>query len=159
QITNRMDNQVGVLNDVKTVHEAAHQLAFNMGIQKRLVDYPLWLSEGLACSFEMQDRNARRGPSVVNYGRLSVLKEAQKRDKLIPLEQLLSRQARDKMDENTLSIFYAEGWALFHYLYRTNRTGTEKYLLAYNAHPPLRIIEDPERLKLFTDSFTDDLPT
>ena len=61
-------------------------------------------------------------------------------NKLIPLEQLIGSQQRDKMDENTLSTFYAEGWALFHYLYRTNRAGTEKFLLAYNTHPTLRTI-------------------
>ena len=36
----------------KTRHEAAHQLLFNSGIQKRSNGYPFWLSEGLAMLFE-----------------------------------------------------------------------------------------------------------
>ncbi len=33
-------------------HEMTHQLAYNSGLQKRGVMYPLWVSEGLATFFE-----------------------------------------------------------------------------------------------------------
>ena len=158
QVNTRVDNTLGLMNAVKTVHEAAHQLAFNTGIQKRLVDYPLWFSEGLACSFEIEDRSGRRGPSIVNYGRLAVCKEAVKRDKMIPLEKFISQPQPPAMDEATLNVFYAEGWALFHYLYKTNRPGMEKYLLAYQAVPSVQAVPPERRLKLFTDAFGEDLP-
>ena len=148
-----------LMNAVKTVHEAAHQLAFNTGIQKRHVDYPLWFCEGLACSFEIEDRSGRRGPSIVNYGRLAVCKEAIKRGTLIPVEQFISQPQPAVMDESTTGIFYAEGWALFHYLYKTNRAGMEKYLLAYQTVPPVAQVPADQRRKLFTDAFGDDFAT
>ncbi len=36
----------------KILHEAAHQLAFNTGLQRQKVMYPVWVSEGLASNFE-----------------------------------------------------------------------------------------------------------
>jgi hypothetical protein len=158
QVNNRVDNALGVMNTVKTAHEAAHQLAFNTGIQKRRVDYPLWLCEGLACSFELEDRTARRGPAVLNTGRIAVAKDAILHDKLIPLDKFISEPQPQVMDENTMSIFYAEGWALFHYLYKTNRSGLEQYLIAYNNLPVGRQIPNAQRRKLFTDAFGDDIP-
>jgi hypothetical protein len=158
QVNNRVDNALGVMNTVKTAHEAAHQLAFNTGIQKRRVDYPLWLCEGLACCFELEDRTNHRGPAVLNTGRIGVVKEAVLRDKLIPLEKFIGEPQPKVMDENTMSVFYAEGWALFHYLYKTNRSGLEKYLISYNNLPVGRQIPNTLRRKLFTDAFGDDIP-
>jgi hypothetical protein len=158
QINLHVDNALGLMNSVKTAHEAAHQLAFNTGIQTRLVDYPLWFSEGLACSFEMEDRNNRRGPTIINFGRVAECKDAIRRGKMIPLEQLITQPQPAVMDEQTMSVFYGEGWALFHYLYKTNRPGMEKYLLAYRGLPALREIVAVQRRKLFTDSFGDDVP-
>ncbi len=62
-----------------------------------------------------------------------------------------------KMDDGTLAVFYAEGWALFHYLYRTNRAGLENYLLAYKALPILRGVSPDDRLKIFTAAFGGDI--
>jgi hypothetical protein len=159
QIDLRINNAVGMLNNVKTVHEAAHQLAFNTGIQSRLVDYPLWFSEGLACSFETEDATHHRGPAVVNAARMVVIKDFLHRGKLLPLDAFITNPQPAKMDEETLNLFYAESWALFHYLYRTNRAGLENYLLAYKALPILRAVLPDQRLQLFTDAFGNDLPT
>ncbi|HAC89334.1 MAG TPA: hypothetical protein DCF63_01700, partial [Planctomycetaceae bacterium] len=51
------------------VHEAVHQLAFNSGLQVRLADNPLWLSEGLAMFFEAPDLQSPQGWKIgnVNY--------------------------------------------------------------------------------------------
>jgi hypothetical protein len=57
-----------------------------------------------------------------------------------------------------MSVFYAEGWALFHYLYKTNRGGLEKYLIAYNNIPVGRQVPNTQRRQLFTDAFGDDIP-
>jgi hypothetical protein len=157
QLSNRVDNAVGIINNVKTLHEAAHQLAFNTGVQKRLVDYPLWFSEGLACCFEAEDHNGNRGPAVLNSGRIGVLKKALAEEKLIPLEDFIAQQTPEAMDEKTLSVWYAQGWALFHYMYKFHRPELEKYLLAYQAEPAVREIMPERRKKLFTDAFGADL--
>jgi hypothetical protein len=159
QIDLRVNNALGMLNNVKTIHEAAHQLAFNTGIQSRYVDYPLWFSEGLACCFEIEDSAHHRGPGLINTLRLGALKDALHQNKMIPLDTFITNPQPAKMDEETLNLFYAEGWALFHYLYRTNRAGLENYLLAYKSLPILRAVLPEQRLRLFTDAFGSDLPT
>ena len=42
------------------VHEATHQLAFNSGLQTRLADNPMWVSEGIAVYFETPDLRSER---------------------------------------------------------------------------------------------------
>ncbi|MEI8197954.1 MAG: DUF1570 domain-containing protein, partial [Phycisphaerae bacterium] len=89
-LENKLNTAINQSNTVKTVHEACHQLAFNTGIQKRQVDYPLWLSEGLACSFEQVSRQALRGPQVLNPPRIEILREAQAGNTLWPLSKVLT---------------------------------------------------------------------
>lgn len=157
RIDNKVGNVLGMLNTTKTAHEAAHQLAFNTGIQKRLVDYPLWFSEGLACCFEVEDRNNRRGPTVLNWGRIDSIRELMAADKLVPLDKFIFDPRPDAMNEGTLTVVYSEGWALFHFLYRTNRLGMEKYLAAYNNEKALTQLPPTEQRKLFTEAFGPDL--
>ena len=159
RMTTTTGNIVNMMNTVKSLHEAAHQIAFNTGIQKRLVDYPLWFTEGLACSFETEDSAGRRGPAVLNFGRIAVIKDGLKADTITPVEKFIAQGLPDKLDETTLGIYYAEGWALFHYLYKFDRAGTEKFLLAYQTRLPGRAISPDERRKIFTDSFGDDFET
>ena len=158
EITTRMGNVVGLLNNVKTVHEAIHQLAFNTGIQKRLIDYPLWFTEGLACAFETQDHNNNRGPGVMNWGRIAGVKAAMAHNKLIPLEDLIASPRPEKFDEQTLGVYYAESWAIFHYMYKFHRPALERYLLAFHDIETLRVLSAEERKKLFTDAFGADIP-
>jgi hypothetical protein len=151
-------------NKTKTIHEASHELAFNTGIQKRLVDYPFWISEGLACCFEFEDRIHGMGPASINRGRFAVIHDALKNktpskeeEQALSLEHLLSAGPSKDIGDKTLGIYYAHSWALFHYLYRFERPGLEKLLLSYAARPPLRPIPHAEHLKLFTDAFGPDL--
>ena len=153
----RVDNAVGLINNVKTVHEAAHQLAFNTGVQKRQVDYPLWFSEGLACSFEVEDRNNNRGPAVLNWGRIAVVKTALKGDKMVPLEKFITQSSPEELDTPTLSVWYAQGWAMFHYMYKFHRPELEKYLLGFQAAPVGVELSAEKRRRLFTDAFGEDV--
>ncbi|HVS69652.1 MAG TPA: DUF1570 domain-containing protein [Phycisphaerae bacterium] len=157
RVDNRVGNTLGMYNSTKTTHEAAHQLAFNTGIQKRLVDYPLWFSEGLACSFEAEDHTGHRGPAILNPGRVEEVHELMAANKLMPLDKFIVNPRPASMSDDDLEVIYAEGWALFHYLYRTNRNGMEKFLDAYNNEKPLMEIPITEQRKIFTDSFGSDL--
>ncbi|HVX84628.1 MAG TPA: DUF1570 domain-containing protein [Phycisphaerae bacterium] len=159
RVDNKVGNTLGMYNSTKTTHEAAHQLAFNTGIQKRLVDYPLWFSEGLACCFEAEDHSGHRGPAVLNPGRVEEVHELMAANKLMPLDKFIVNPRPVSMSDDDLEVIYAEGWALFHYLYRTNRNGMEKFLAAYNNEKPLLEIPITEQRKLFTDSFGSDLDT
>ncbi|MEZ6032406.1 MAG: DUF1570 domain-containing protein [Planctomycetaceae bacterium] len=53
------------------VHEAVHQLSFNTGLQVRMADNPLWISEGLAMYFETPSVRSTwlwSRPGLVNPG-------------------------------------------------------------------------------------------
>jgi hypothetical protein len=117
----------------------------------------MWFSEGLACSFEVEDGAGRRGPAILNFGRIAELKAAQKAGKLVPLDVFVTQDRPEKIDESSAGVIYAQGWALFHYLYKFNRAGMEKYLLSYLARPRLRQATAEERKQLFTAAFGDNL--
>jgi hypothetical protein len=158
RIKDRANANAQVQNNATTMHEAAHQLSFNMGIQARAVDYPFWFSEGLACAFEVEDSAGRRGPALVNFGRVPPIKDAlKKNDSLIPLERLIASNPDPAADKDNMALYYAESWALFHYLYKYQRDATEQYIMAYKAHAPNRAINADERKVLFTKAFGADL--
>ncbi len=157
QLNNRAANNAQVQNNATTMHEAAHQISFNMGVQTRGVDYPFWFSEGLACCFEVEDSAGHRGPALINFGRVPQIKEALKGDKLIPLEQILTTNPQPTSGSNTITLFYAEAWGLFHYLYKFNREGMEKFIATYKIHTPYRAVSADERKVLFTAAFGSDL--
>ena len=105
---------------------------------------------------ETEDAVGRRGPAVLNFGRIAGIKDALRAGTLIPVEKLVTDARPEKLDEGSLTLFYAEGWGLFHYLYKFHRAGMEKYLMTYAAHATLRPVDAEERRKLFTDAFGDD---
>ena len=57
--------------------------------------------------------------------------------KLIPLETLVKTNPDTSGDLPSLTVFYAESWAPFHYLYKFPRNDLEEYILAYRARMPL----------------------
>ncbi len=140
------------INRAKTIHEACHELSFNSGIQKRGVDYPFWLSEGLATSFEETDSPAR-----INRGRLAVFLKARNSHQMIPLKTLISRQPGAHVTIATLSTYYGESWALFYYFYGHDRRSLEKLLLLYRRQIPGRIIPPKRQLAFFQRCFGDHL--
>lgn len=95
-------------------HEAIHQLAFNTGVQKRWVVYPLWVSEGMATTFEAYNGE----PSGLDRhnakwaGRIIRMRQA---DRLEPLEQVLLR-IRPPRQPRALNDAYASSWAAFSFL-------------------------------------------
>jgi hypothetical protein len=113
-------------------HEAAHQLAFNCGLQKRGVEYPFWLSEGLATNFEAED-SAAHGDSV----RASRLRELARRGNLMPLEDLivLTRPAGDAAE---IWAQYLQAWGLFRMLVQNHPDQMRKYLANLASMSPGR---------------------
>ena len=92
-------------------HEYTHLL-----VRNAVRSVPIWLNEGLAeyySTFTMADSGARAdaGRPIVPHVRLL-------RERYIPISELIAVDAgSDLYDEATRrSIFYAEAWALIHYL-------------------------------------------
>jgi hypothetical protein len=115
-------------------HEYTHLLV-NSSVQ----DVPTWFNEGLAeyySTFEASSdgRNATIGRIVTNH----VL---QLREQFIPLGELLAVEHDSPLynEGDRRSIFYAESWALTHYLLvgrDERRPQLAKYLALYSAGTP-----------------------
>lgn len=100
-------------------HEGWHQ--FSQALLRE--ELPVWLEEGIATYMEGYRINPATGEPVFsawrNFERFGELREAVRRDALIPLESLLEHppqyfltQGRDR-----LLVYYAQVWALTHFLH------------------------------------------
>jgi hypothetical protein len=119
------------INVERTRHEAAHQLAFNLGLQKRGVMYPIWVSEGLATSFEVDGAPPSfDGLGRDNPARRRRLIEAANRGRLQPLDQFITLASTRTADAPGLRDLYAQSWGLFHFLFKHRRQDLEQYLAA-----------------------------
>ena len=124
-------------------HEYVHFI-INTNFPKSEV--PQWFNEGLAeyySTFAIEnDQIAKLGLPDSNH--IYLLQQT----KLIPLDQLfkVSNRQLHAQGDHSRSIFYAESWALVHYLIQTNKdAGLSKFLTAVIAGTP----ED----KAFQDAF------
>lgn len=117
----------------REAHEAAHQLAFNSGLQKRGVMYPFWVAEGLATAFET---DSGQGPGAINVTRCRHLLAARRKGSLVPLyEFLVCVQVRL---ENTQRVqeTYGQAWGVFHYLFTQHPARLREYLRSLAEYAP-----------------------
>jgi tetratricopeptide (TPR) repeat protein len=96
-------------------HEYTHFL-----LSKIAVSLPLWLDEGLAEFYQntdIQEHDVQLGEENLGYRSLLL------KTPLLPLPTLFSVDYNSPYyhEENKASIFYAESWALTHYLYEMDR--------------------------------------
>ena len=141
------------------VHEATHQLAYNCGLQRRLADNPVWVSEGLAVYFETPDLKNSKGWSnigSVNRGRLLQFRKYQTQRPPNSLETLLKDDKRFR-DASTALDAYAEAWALNYFLLRTHSKEYVSYLKQLAAKTPAVYDTPEERLTQFQAIFGGDL--
>jgi hypothetical protein len=143
------------------IHEATHQIAFNCGLQTRMADNPLWVSEGLAVYFETPDLSSAKGWKTiggVNRVRLADFRDYLARRPAGSLQTLLSSDDRLR-DPQQAADAYAEAWALNYFLLRAKPKEYEKYLKLLSTKRPF-IWDTPEkRLIEFQAIFGDDLET
>ncbi len=123
------------LNLASTTHEAAHQLAFNSGLQNARVMYPMWVSEGLACAFESTNLNQTFGLGRLNQARLYDLRQAAKQNRLATLKQFICVVRPPTHDPQQLNATYAQAWAVFRFFYLENREALSDYLHALAKLP------------------------
>lgn len=141
------------------VHEACHQIAFNSGLQVRLGDSPLWLSEGLAMFFESPDPNSANGwggTGKVNRHNLAVFAKYTSNRPEDSLEQLLLNDDRLRAGD-TLTNAYAESWALTYFLLKSKPKQFVNYMKQLKLKSPGNPSTSKERIELFQDCFGNDL--
>lgn len=141
------------------IHEAIHQLAFNVGLHSRTGKNPRWIVEGLATMLEVDGTSSTRNPSLgvgVNRERLDRFREFRAHRREHTLADFLaddeSRFRADTLDG------YAEAWALTYFLAETRPSDYFRYLRRVAARDPLADRYPPEeRLKDFQAAFDTDL--
>jgi hypothetical protein len=141
------------------VHEGVHQLAYNSGLQVRLADNPLWVSEGLAMYFESPDPSSDRGwTSIGKVNRFQLnnfLTFLPKR----PEDSLVRLISDDSRFRNAAEVSdaYAESWALTYFLLRARSRQFVDYLQQLAELPPLGTTTSRERIELFREHLGKDL--
>jgi hypothetical protein len=134
------------------VHEATHQVAFNVGLHRRLAPVPLWLSEGIAMFCETPDLgNDRgwRGIGGVNQPRLSAFLAGQRPGEL---ERIVRGDDDFRSTERALDA-YARAWALTFFLVQTRKRAFVEYLRVIARKEPLAEDTPEDRLREFTAAF------
>jgi hypothetical protein len=134
------------------VHEAVHQLAFNRGLQTRMADNPLWLSEGLALYFETGSSRSTllwSRPGVVSPVHQPAFVQLAASGSLpIPIRELVSSDALF-MDSSRNPETYAESWALTTFLINKHRDGFDRLMQQIAKRKPLVGLTAAQRLAEF----------
>lgn len=150
----RLQKRVVEFSTAKTIHEAVHLLSFNTGLQQATRDYPFWLSEGLATSFEAPDADEGFGPDRPNPHRQSIFDDLAERGKLLPLRELVTLTDVPNGNVQLAQPMYAQSYALFTYLFRHERDALRAYIQSLDAEP-IGEISASHQLDLFTRHFGD----
>jgi hypothetical protein len=140
------------------VHEATHQVAYNLGLHSRIGSPPRWLVEGLAMVFETPGQRDRtsggRLINRVNHERYIWFGGYRKRRPRRDLETYLRG---DAPFGNAVLDAYAEAWALTFFLIETRPAQYARYLQRVNARSPFQPYEPEQRLSDFQESFGNNL--
>jgi hypothetical protein len=137
-----------------TLHEAVHQLLFHTWVQSPHIEYPLWICEGLATTFETETPNQSFGPDVEYPARRRQFQQTLDEGRIVPLRQLVSMTRMPDTGEESVQAIYHESYALVTWMQRYRRAGLRDYLLAMRTEPRGR--PDSQRhLELFEQAFGD----
>ena len=142
------------------IHEGTHQLMFNMGMQTRFSDTPLWINEGLAMYFETPDLSNPRGWRAI--GQINPMRIGRFRQLIgtrdsKSLGTMLSRDTKFR-DPNLALDAYAEAWAFNYFLLNKYPEEYVNFLKHMSKKPRLKYDTPETRLNEFLQFFKQDLP-
>jgi hypothetical protein len=132
-------------------HEVAHQLAFNSGLQKRGVMYPIWVSEGLATNFEA-DSSGQMTLAKANLARSRCLGQLHQDSDLMTLDELAVATGLPLGDSSANAQTYAQAWGLFRFLLECHPGQLKSYLSMLAEMAPGKRTEEM-RLAEFVQAF------
>ncbi len=127
----RMDlaDQASKFATAKTVHEAVHLLSFNTGVQAPSRAYPLWISEGMASSFETDSTARAFGPRFPSEAREKTFSRLQVEGRLIEWDRLIRLTKPPASESPAVEAIYAQSHVLFSYLARFEPDKLASYIL------------------------------
>lgn len=150
-----------VQGDIKgtMIHEATHQVAFNVGLHARLGDNSKWVVEGLATVFEApgirENSKSNQIANRVNPERLAWFKKyAKERRRKDSLEDFLSN---DDLFQLSPLDAYAEAWAFSFFLIETRPRQYSDYLHRMASRETVKKLSADERLEIFQKVFGDNM--
>lgn len=126
----RVMASVESFNTVVTQHEGAHQIAFNVGVQQRGAPYPFWVSEGLACLFEVPPEKGRvaQGAALVNRDRLEAYRKLRGTPAMPSFETFVGLNAHERVASPDAA--YSQSWALFAFAFHRHPKELSAYMIA-----------------------------
>jgi hypothetical protein len=159
-----------LLRPQTVAHEGTHQILANIGVEPRLADWPLWLTEGLAeyCSPPVSTRKGFvwKGLGVVNPLHMATIKDLEDplstqvpgvdgprvgREPGTPLvEYLVTRTELSPTD-------YALAWAMTHYLAMKRGDAFVAFLKKMSRMLPMEEKSPEDQLSAFRAAFGKDL--
>lgn len=159
------------INKMVIQHEAAHQVAFNLGLHVRGAQNPVWFVEGLACQFEVAQPNQNGRLTSINHLRLADLRDALalpaqaqsaepealdraiRAGKLWRIADLVSSTQVPAASAEQQSMFYAQSWALVAFLHRSRPDQFAEYVRDAAKRKPGAPISSAEELAAFERAF------
>ena len=145
--------------DATVLHEATHQVAFNVGIHTRIGPTPKWVVEGLATAFEREAMrtNDHRGTAMTRinadrYARFQRFRVERRAPK-----SLTDFIQSDASFESDILDAYSQSWALTFFLLETRPAEYAKYLHGLAQRDPMKEYASEDRLRDFQAAFGRDL--
>ncbi|XZE36602.1 DUF1570 domain-containing protein [Pirellulaceae bacterium SH501] len=145
-------------NTVDTIcHEAAHQLAFNLGLHQRCAATPLWLAEGFATLFEAPryalpvNHHLSSWPAARRAAWTKLASDPARTRAL--LESLIKN---DNFFEESPDEAYALAWGLTHFLATNHSKSFSQYLRSVGELEPFLDAKFSKRIDMFCQSFGSD---
>ena len=141
------------------IHEATHQLGYNLGLHNRTGRNPKWIVEGLAPVFETpgmekfaMDRDVKKrvNPGWY-YGFQKFVKDGR------PDGFLETFIQDDKSFDTQMANAYAQAWALSFWLIETRPREYARFLQKMASAEVTRQLTPESRVRLFKESFGDNL--
>jgi hypothetical protein len=159
------------INQMVVQHESAHMILYNIGVHNRGASNPMWLVEGLAMLFEPAPTDQGAGFGTTNQFRLFDFREALRdgrevnrltaadfrravdMGRMVGLRRLVTDEELWKAEGPIANNYYAQAWALTHYLQRTKREAWSQYVNAIRQRKPGESVTPQEALALFEETF------
>ncbi len=142
------------------IHEATHQIAYNIGLHSRTGETPRWVVEGMATAFEPDGmRSTLAGSQAyqrINRERYLVFQNFAKTGRRAP-KSLRSFIESETLYESSVLDFYAQSWALTFFLIETRPRNYSAYLKRIAARDPFVSYSPKERLADFKETITSDV--
>lgn len=152
-ILNRIDAYQEKNNKSTVQHEVAHQLLHNFHVHGKGVQNPRWFVEGMATLFEPPPGPTGAGYNVVNQERLGSLRQADKQNAVLGLEELVKTSRTLKIDGGEAERGYAQAWGLTYYLAQKKKKELQQYIELIKKRKPREKVSEEQELKDFEKCF------